>query len=107
MNQLSIFDIMNRDLPEPEPAAVVPKSQNKGLKKLPWGWQIKETQTTRKTVVIAYGNEIPLVCCPECGACWRYQGQKFCGGCGSEVKAMKQDKYIEWVKKIEKENMTD
>ena len=24
--------------------------------------------------------------------------------CGSEVKAMKQDKYIEWLKKIENEN---
>lgn len=75
--------------------------ENHGIKKLYWGWQIKERQVYQKEIIAVPDTSTRLVCCAECGAVWRYNGQKYCGGCGSKIKVMEKDKYIKWVEEHE------
>ena len=76
------------------------QTESKGIKKLYWGYQTAEKTVTRKTIIAVPDAGNKLTVCANCGAVFRYLGQKFCGGCGSELIIMSQEKYQEWLKKI-------
>lgn len=74
------------------------------IQKINWGYQLSEKAVFRATVILHPDEHNKLAVCPMCGCLFKYLGQKYCGGCGSEFKVYNDDKYFKFLDKLKEGN---